>query len=138
MKYDLTNQIEADAAFEYLTKLVGKEAVAEVKRVSPSRSLAQNNYLHLLLGAFGIHFGYTIAEAKLVYKDLNKDIYKYKHPKGRWFFRSSADLSVDEMTKSIDRFREASEKQGCLLPTATDQDWLRAIENDIEQHYKYT
>ncbi len=138
MKYNLAEKAEADAAFQYLTDLVGKDAVAEVIKVSPKRSLNQNNYLHLLLGAFGIHFGYTIDEAKLLYKELNKDIYAYKHPKGRTFYRSSADLDTAEMTKSIDRFREASDKQGCPLPTATDQGWLRAIENDIEKHYQYT
>lgn len=136
MKYDLKNKPEVDAAFTYLTELAAKEVVAEVIRVSPKRSLNQNNYLHLLIGAFGVHFGYTLPEAKLIYKEINRDIYQY-NKKERSFYRSSADLNVDEMTKSIDRFREASDKAGCPLPLATDQGWLMAIENDMERQKMY-
>lgn len=107
--------------------------MADVRRVDPKRSLRQNNYLHLLLGAFGAHFGYTLAEAKLVYKELNKGVYAYQK-KGRTFYRSSADLDTAEMTKTIDHFREVSERHGCPLPIATDDAWLRSIENMIEQN----
>lgn len=136
MKYDLSQKSEAAEAFQYLTKLATKDAIVEIKHVRPRRSLNQNNYLHLLLGAFGIHFGYTMTEAKQIYKELSKDIYYYTL-KNRQFIRSSADLDTAEMTKTIDRFREASKEQGCPLPAATDEGWLRAIENDMENHFNY-
>lgn len=136
MKYDLSIQAEAKGAKEYLERLIKAEKVAEVKRVDPKRSLNQNNYLHLLLGAFGSHFGYTLAEAKLIYKEINKDVYGYDK-KGRTFYRSSADLDTAEMTKTIDRFREVSAERGCPLPLATDQGWLRSIENEMERHKVY-
>lgn len=132
MKYNTANKKERDEAFTYLTDLAAKESLVEVKKISRNRSLKQNSYLHLLLGAFGNHFGYTLEESKLLYKEINKNIYYYKK-KGRVFIRSSADLSVDEMKQTIDKFREASAEQGCDLPLATDQDWLRSIENMIEQ-----
>ena len=136
MKYNLKNKEEAERAFTYLTDLVGREALVEVKKISPIRSLNQNSYLHLLLQGFGAHFGYTLEEAKLIYKELNKSIYSYKK-KGRVFYRSSADLTIDEMTRSIERFRDASAEQGYPLPTATDQNWLMSLANTIEATERY-
>ena len=133
MKYNLSNDKEAQAAFTYLTKLVGSESIAEVKKVNPNRSLKQNAYLHLLLGAFGDHFGYTLEEAKTIYKQINKGVYQYEK-KGRTFTRSSADLDTKEMTITIDKFREKSKEAGCPLPAATDKEWLMSIENMIEQN----
>lgn len=133
MKYNTAIKGEKADAEKYFQKLVDSESILEIKKVSKTRSLRQNSYLHLLLGAFGDHFGYTIEEAKLIYKEVNKNIYYYKK-KDRVFIRSSADLDTAEMTKTIDHFREVSAEQGCELPLATDQDWLRSIENMIEQN----
>lgn len=140
MKYDTGNQTEAGQAFAYLVQLSSEKKKVEIKVIKPRRSLNQNSYLHLLLGAFGSHFGYTLEEAKTIYKDLNKPIYYYdKEVRGKvhHFARSSADLDVDEMTKSIDVLRDWSDKAGYPLPTATDQEWLRQIENEIEKHERY-
>lgn len=136
MKYHLSNPKEHDEAFTYLTKLAEKEAVVEVKRILPVRSLNQNNYLHLLLGAFGQHFGYELQEAKLIYKEINKGIYAYGK-KGRTFYRSSADLNKEDMAKTIDAFMRKSSEQGYDLPLATDQEWLRQISNEIERSKYY-
>lgn len=133
MKYNTAIEKERDEAFEYLTKLSASDSLVEILKVSPRRSLKQNAYLHLLCGAFGDHFGYSLEEAKMVYKEINKNIYYYKK-KERVFVRSSADLTIDEMKESIDRFRQKSAEQGCDLPLATDADWLRSIENKIEQN----
>ena len=136
MKFNTASTSEADRAFEYLTELVGRHSIVDVKKVSPVRSLSQNNYLHLLLGAFGSHFGYSLEESKQVYKELNKDIYGYKK-KGRTFYRSSAELSKEDMAKTVDRFMAASAEQGYELPQATDTDHLMALQNLIEQNQRY-
>lgn len=142
MKYNLASQSEAGAALMHLTQLINDKKKVEIKTIKPRRSLNQNSYLHLLLGAFGAHFGYTLEEAKTIYKSLpgNREIYSYEkevREKKFEFVRSSADLDKDEMTKSIDVLREWSAKAGYPLPTATDQDWIRQIENMIEQHERY-
>jgi exo-beta-1,3-glucanase (GH17 family) len=49
------------------------------------------------------------------------------------FLRSSADLTKEEMAQTIDRFRMRSAEAGYDLPLATDQEWLRQIENMIEE-----
>lgn len=136
MKYNLSVPADSKKARDYLAELIQKQALAEVKKISPKRSLPQNNYLHLLIGAFGYHFGYTMEEAKMIYKEISRDIYAYEK-KGRTFWRSSADLTKEEMAKTIDRFREASDAHGYPLPLATDQGWLREIENAIEQASYY-
>jgi predicted phosphoadenosine phosphosulfate sulfurtransferase len=133
MKYNTANDAEATAAAEYLVTLIDKKQIAEVIKVSPKRTLNQNSYLHLIIGAYGANFGYTLAEAKTLYKrDVNPDIYVYKRH-GSMFLRSSADLTKEEMAKSIDRFMQMSAEQGFPLPLATDQEWLRQIENEIER-----
>lgn len=140
MKYNTTFPAEASRAKEYLEQLIEKKALVEVTKISPRRSLNQNSYLHLLLGAFGAHFGYTTEEAKLIYKQLNKDLYFYtKEIRGKkWeFMRSSADLTKEEMTKSIEVLREWSARADYPLPTAMDKGWLMEIENAIEQSKHY-
>lgn len=138
MKFNLKSKVEAGNAFRHLADLAEKEQLVEVKKISPKRSLNQNSYLHLLLGAFGQHFGYTLEEAKTIYKTLpgNEDIYVYKKEvrgKEHTFLRSSANLSKEEMAKSIDTLHEWSKKGGYPLPPATDQEWLRQIENEVER-----
>lgn len=136
MKYNLSNQLEAGKALTYLLELTQAGKIAEVKKVSPARSLNQNSYLHLILSAFGNHFGYTLDESKIIYKELNADIYRYRK-KGRVFWRSSADLSTEEMAKSIDTLMQKSAEAGYPLPLATNQDWVREVENILEKERYY-
>lgn len=136
MKYNLISDLEVAKAFGYLTDLAAKHSIVEIKKISPKRSLNQNSYLHLIIGAFGQHFGYTLEEAKQIYKELSPGIYKYEK-KGRTFWKSSADLTKEEMAKSIDKFMQASAEQDYPLPLATDQGWLQEISNAIEQSNYY-
>lgn len=136
MKYNLTNKEEAEKAFSYLTELVGKHALVEVKKISPKRSLPQNAYLHLLLGYFGLHFGYDLEEAKQVYKEVNASTYKYTK-KGRTFWKSSASLTKEEMAATIDKFMRKSADAGCPLPPAENAEWLSLAANEIEQAQYY-
>lgn len=140
MKYSLSNAQETAKAYAFLQQLVTDKKVVDIKEVKPRRSLNQNAFLHLLLGAFGAEFGYTLEEAKSLYKQLNSSIYEYtKEQRGKThtFMRSSADLDKEEMTRSIETLRDWSAKAGYPLPTATDQEWLRQLENDTEQHKRY-
>lgn len=137
MKYRLAIDHELKEAFAYLTELSGKLAFVEIKRISPRRSLNQNSYLHLLLGAFGEHFGYTIEEAKTIYKRaVNPNIYVYEKNDQK-FVKSSADLSSEDMATSIDKFMEYSKENGYELPLATDKGWLMEIENKIERSKRF-
>lgn len=133
MKFNTAIQSDKKAAFSHFMKLANKKQIIDIKKVSPGRTLRQNAYLHLLIGYFGVHFGYTLEEAKQIYKQLNASIYRYEK-KGRIFWRSSAELTKEEMMNTIDNFREKSSEQGCPLPPATDPGWLQEIENEIERN----
>lgn len=136
MKYDLSHHRQTTEAFQYLSDLVGRHALVNIKKVNPKRSLSQNAYLHVLIGGFGAHFGYTLEEAKQVYKEINSSIYIYKK-KDRIFYRSSASLTTEEMTKSIDKFRQKSEEAGYPLPSADEREWLIRLENETEKANYY-
>lgn len=133
MKYNLAVPQQAQAALGYFNKLKDNKQIVEVKKVSPKRTLNQNAYLHLIIAAFGVHFGYGLSEAKTLYKrDANPDIYVYEK-NGILFLRSSADLTKEEMAQSIDNFMRYSADAGYALPLATDTEWLLQIEQEIER-----
>ena len=131
MIYDLSKKIDRvrfKKRYDYLSEN-GKVVVLEQKRAI--RSLSQNNYLHLILTWFGIETGYTLAESKEIYKRVNKDIYTTYIKKGVKFTRSSSDLNKDEMSLSIERFRNYSSEKGSIyLPSANEGDFLTHIRNE--------
>lgn len=136
MKLNLASPTEVTKANNYFNTLLEKKSLVEIRKISPHRTLSQNSYLHLLLGAFASHFGYSLEEAKQIYKELSPRIYRYKK-KGRVFWRSSAALSKEEMARTIDVFMQKSAEAGYQLPPATDEGWLREIENEIERSRYY-
>lgn len=136
MKYNTAINLEAQKAFAYLAELTGKQQVVEVKKVVAKRSLPQNSYLHLLIGMFALETGNRLADTKDLYKWVNRDLYYSKKKIGGEIFvtvRSSADLDKDEMTKSIERWREWSAEQGYPLPSAMTAEEVRSLENAMEQ-----
>jgi hypothetical protein len=137
VKFDLKSIAEANKAFEYLTELVGKEALAEVKKISPARSIKQNAYLHLTFSIFGMELGYEASEAKVIYKRLaNPELYIYEK-NNQTFLKSSRDLSTKEMSDSIDKWRKYASEQGVDIPAPENQEALMYWENQIETMGKY-
>lgn len=133
MNYNLADKTELKAARNRVSYLARKGQRVRITKVMEGRSLAQNNYLHLILAAFAANFGWRLDEAKTVYKrDVNPDLYVYEK-NGSKFLESSANLDKEQMAQSIDRFLEFSKEQGYPLPLATDQEWLLQIENEIER-----
>jgi len=142
MKYNLSQSHDIAEAQRLLAQLTVDKKVVEIKEVKPRRSLPQNAYLHVLLGAFGANFGYSMEEAKALYKRLpgNKDIYiKHFEQNGVQFEYevSSAKLDKEQMTKSIETLREWSAKMGYPLPSAEDREWIMRLENYTEQNERY-
>jgi hypothetical protein len=137
MKFDLAIPHESAQARVYFMRLLKSNSLVEIKRFSLQRTLKQNSYLYLLLSAFGEHFGYTLEEAKQIYKqEINPVLFMYQ--KGDYvFWRSSADLTIEQMTESIESLRDYSESLDYPLPTPDNGPWLRQLENAIEQSKKY-
>lgn len=142
MKFNMAQSHDIAEANRLLAQLTVDKKVVDIKEVKPRRSLNQNAYVHLLLSAFGAHFGMSLDESKGVYKRLpgNKEIYIQQFDRDGIQFeyeRSSASLDKLEMTKSIETLREWSAKMGYPLPSAENEEWLRSLENEIEKTEYY-
>lgn len=119
-----------------------QEGIVELREVKPQRSLAQNRYLWLILSYFGLNTGYTKDEAEVIYKRVCRDTYERSltTPTGEVITkqRHTYELSTDEMSASIDRFRDyASLHAGVYLPTPDDMRMLEQIELEVERGAQY-
>lgn len=142
--FNLKNEYDIPKFKAYVNKLFKERAVVEVKKKLPNRSLAQNSYLHLLLGYFGSEYGCSLDEAKIDFykRTCNRDLFERKtvNKKGKevTYLRSSAELTTGEMTLSIERFRNfASSEAGIYLPSSYERDFLIHIQQEIERHKEF-
>ena len=134
MFYDLTNPMELRAAEARFNFLVSKGKRITLVEKRKKRTYQQNRYLHLLLGWFAIETGFSLLESKHLYKLQSKEIFIYTK-KGVKFVRSSADLNTEEMTLSIERFRDYSNTTaGIYLPAANENELLNNIENELSRY----
>ena len=136
MIFNLADTQELAKAREYLNQVARLGKRVEIVRKAEHRTLPQNAYLHLILGYFGTQTGYTLEEAKVLYKRLNSDIYLYEK-NGAKFMKSSADISKEDMAKTIDTFIGYSEDKGIPLPRADNQDFLDLATNTVEAQKSY-
>ena len=144
MLFNLQNEYDVPKFKAYVNKLFKERAVVEVKKKNPARTLAQNSYLHLLLGYFGTQYGCSLDEAKLDYykRTCNRDLFERKATnklgKEVTYLRSSAELTTAEMSLSIDRFRNfASSEAGIYLPSPNEREFLIHIQQEIERHKEF-
>ena len=62
--YNLKNPYDRQKFKERANAMVSAQEYVELTKKHTQRSLAQNSYLHLLLGYFASEFGYTLEEVK--------------------------------------------------------------------------
>lgn len=117
MQYDLSNELQRANFWTRAKALMDKGAIVELTEKKPHRTLAQNAYLHTILGYFGANFGYTRQEVKdLFFKcECNRDLFVRETTdritgRRRIKLRSSSELTTAEMTLAIERFRDWSAK----------------------------
>lgn len=145
MRYNLKNKEEINDAKRYVLKLIEEGADVEIIKKTGIRSYNQNAYLHLILGYTALEYGESLEYFKnIIWKQIiNTDIFKteYTNTKTgvtREDWRSSAELSIDEMTIAIDRLiKFAGKEMGLHLPSANKLDELRYISNQIEKNKKW-
>jgi len=143
-KYDLNKQTDKDRFKRYCNTLFLKGAFVELRSLE-KRSLRQNNYLHLIISWYALEFGYSLEYVKRnIYKALcNKAIFiveKANIKTGELYkeLRSSADLSTEELSTSIDRFRNYSaQTAGLYLPSPKEMMYLKEIEIEIERNKEH-
>lgn len=139
MLYDLGNHLDRERFKRRCNALFQKRCVAELSERT-MRTTRQNAYLHLLLGYLATETGNTLGYVKEVFykRAANRDIYVCEKDDpilGKVeYLRSSSDLTKEEMMTSIDRFRDwSSQTAGIYLPAANEQEFLAAIEIEMNR-----
>lgn len=145
MWYDLSNPLQAQSARTRLEQLIKRQTVVELREKPLRRSIQANKYLHLILGFFASQTGETLDYVKRNYykAHCNADIFireKYDpflKRNVKWL-RSSADLTKEEMSRSIDRFRNfSSSEAGIYIPSSDEAEFIRQMEIEVERYRQY-
>lgn len=144
MMYDLNNPLKRESFKTKCKKLLDSKAIVELTEKKERRSIAANAYLHVILSYFAAVTGNTMDYVKMNYYKLhcNRDIFVVEKDdkflgKTR-MIRSSASLDKDEMSLSIERFRNfASEEAGIYIPSGEEGRLLQQCEIEIEQNKEF-
>ena len=142
MQYDLKSEFQRKAFQSKVDKLLEKGAVVELSEKT-FRSKNQNNYLHLLIGVVAMETGTTLDYCKEWYfkRLCNKDLFvttRVDRYAGQVeVVRSSADLTKEEMSTAIDRFKRWGAENGIYMPNPGDESLLREIAVEMGRMSKY-
>lgn len=145
MLYDCKNDFDRANFLARAQLLADRKDVVEL-RTKRQRTLNQNAYLHVLIEYFAAVYGEDPAYVKEEYFKclVNPEIFiigghvdKFTGQK-RCVCRSTADLTTEEMSVCIDRFRNWSAKEAEIyLPTAEEGAFLRQCEIEIAKSKRF-
>lgn len=139
MLYDLHNELHRTAFKARCNALYSKGGVVELTDRS-RRTSAQNRYLHLILGWFAVEYGETVQYVKEEYfkRLVNADLFVVRR-QDRWMgevvgrLRSTREISREDMTTAIERFRKFASDNGCYIPSSEEHEYLRQMEYENEK-----
>lgn len=142
MTYDFKIELDllkADARWEALKQ---KGAVVELIE-KKTRTLNQNSYVHLIIGVVAMETGNTLEFTKEHYfkRLVNPDLFvrsKVDRILGKTeYLRHSSELTKEEMTQAIDKFRNWAASEGCYLPSPDDKTLLQSVEYQMGKQRQY-
>lgn len=143
MLYDLKNPLDRERFKRRCNALFKKQGIVELSEKT-IRSNQSNKYLHTLLGYLAIETGNTLEYVKEVFykRAANKDIFvriKDDELLGQTeYLRSSASLSQEEFSTSIDRLRDwSSQVAGIYLPSPNEEQFLASIEVEMSRYKQW-
>ena len=142
MVYDLSSDFQRKAFLARVDNLMEKGAVVELTE-KVFRSPNQNRYLHLLSGVVAIETGNTLEDAKKWYfkETCNSDLFHVQHrdKMGNYIdhIRSTAELTKEEMSMAIDRFKRWGAENGIYMPNPEDIHLLKQIEIEMGRMKSY-
>lgn len=144
MILDLSNPLHVEQLRTRVETLIKKGTIVELTEKKIVRTSSQNRYLHSLLGYLAVEMGCTLQWVKeKYYKEyVNSDIFVIEieddYIGKTKFIRSSASLTTDEMTTSIERLRNwASEEAGIYLPSADEHKLVQLMEMEVQRNKQY-
>ena len=142
MVYDLSSDFQRKAFLARVDNLMEKGAVVELTE-KVFRSPNQNRDLHLLIGVVAIETGNTLEDAKKWYfkETCNSDLFHVQHrdKMGNYIdhIRSTAELTKEEMSMAIDRFKRWGAENGIYMPNPEDIHLLKQIEIEMGRMKSY-
>lgn len=142
MTYNLATELDKQRAETRFHSLLHRGAVIELTE-KVQRSINQNSYLHLIIGAVAMEVGVSL--------DYAKEVYYKRMANGALFvrstndplagqvetLRSSSELSKEEMSTSIHRFKMWAAENGMYLPEPGDKQLLQDIEIQMAKLNSY-
>lgn len=136
MQYNLATDLDQERFVNRANTLLQKGVVVELTEKT-FRSPNQNRYIHLLIGIIAMETGVGLDYAKREYfkKLVNRDLFVIKRA-DRFAgeiedLRSSSDLTIEEMSMAIDRFKRWGHENGFYMPSPEDTERLRDIEIEM-------
>ena len=142
MLYDLSSELQRKSFLARVEHLLERSCVVELSEKT-FRSKGQNNFLHLLIGVVAMATGNTLEDTKRWYfKEIcNADLFHRQHfdklGNSVDCIKSSADLTKEEMSMAIDRFKRWGAENGIYLPNPGDESLLREIEIQMGRNRAY-
>ena len=142
MIYNLSDSFEREQFTTRAKLLLEKGTVVELTEKA-FKTPNQNRYAHLLMGMVGLEVGEPLEYVKVEYfkKLCNRDIFvRMKEDKfvGQIEeIRSFTDLSMEETSLAIDRFKRWGREQGWVMPDPCDEQLLKEIEIMMGRYRQY-
>lgn len=142
MLYDLSNVLSRKQFSARVKHLWEKGGIVELTDKS-RRTLNQNSYLHAILGVLALETGNSLEVVKreIYKKKVNPDLFlrvKRDPLLGEIeVVRSSRDLTKEEMSLSLDRYKKFCSDNGIFLPEPGDEELIRQIEFEMGRAVKY-
>lgn len=136
MILDLKNTLDLARFKAKVDKCLRDLPVIEITE-KVARTSSQNRYLHLLIGVVAMEVGVPLDYAKQEYfkRLVNRDLFAYEVEDKYWGrvakLRSSAELTREQMSIAIDRFKQWGREQGMYMPDPQDEHLLREIEIEM-------
>jgi len=141
MKYNLKNNFDKERFKKRVNFLYGNERVVILQEMT-KRTLKQNNYLHLILTAFALETGYTLECVKRNFfkLEVNKDLF-LSEERGNFgtkqALKSTTQITKDNLSIAIDRFKKWSSDNGIYLPEPEDEEYLAHLEIEASRLQRY-
>ena len=141
MKYNLKNDFDKERFKKRINFLYGNERVVILQEMT-KRTTKQNNYLHLILTAFALETGYTLECVKRNFfkLEVNKDLFLTEE-RGNFgtkqALRSTSQITKENLSIAIDRFKKWSSDNGIYLPEAEDEEYLAHLEIEASRLQRY-
>lgn len=142
MQFNLSNALDRQKFSTRSQALLQKGAVIELTEKS-FKTPNQNRYLHLLIGVVAMETGNSLEDTKREYfKGLvNPEIFRVYRTDNRGntitTYRSITDVSTEEMSVAIDRFKRWGYENGIYMPNPEDTSMLKEIEIELGRNRLY-